>query len=162
MIVFEGELNELNLNRLKKQLRKKDIITCTFFYILITAIMIGIIVTIKSRLVTILLSATFILSTIIVAVIIVISNRNNNNVQRCYAKRIEIDEGLIWFYYDNCDNARRIINVKKVVDYGDSYGIIFQHQIISAFCQKDLITEGSIEAFETLFVGKIVKYNDKN
>ncbi len=124
--------------------------------------MIGVIVTIKSKSVTILLSAAFILSTAIVTVIIFISNRNNNTIRRCYAKRIEIDEGLIWFYYDNCDNARRIINVKKVVDYGDSYGIIFQHQIISVFCQKDLITEGSIEEFEALFDGKIVKYDGKD
>lgn len=47
--------------------------------------------------------------------------------------------------------------VKKVIDSGDWYYVVFKWGNISnAFvCQKDLLREGTIEQFESLFEGKI-------
>lgn len=47
--------------------------------------------------------------------------------------------------------------VKKVIDAGNWYYVVFKWgNIGNAFvCQKDLLREGTIEQFETLFEGKI-------
>ena len=49
--------------------------------------------------------------------------------------------------------------VKRVEDYGDFYRIIFYFPHCDRFCicQKDLITQGTIEEFEEMFAGYIVK-----
>lgn len=55
--------------------------------------------------------------------------------------------------------VKEILNISKVVDYGDCYKIFFKfpHKNQSFICQKDLIVEGSIKDFEKLFAGKIKK-----
>lgn len=50
-------------------------------------------------------------------------------------------------------------NVQRVVDFGAGYHIIFQigerdHRFL---CDKSLLTQGTLEEFEALFKGKIVK-----
>ena len=49
--------------------------------------------------------------------------------------------------------------INKVVDYGEWYHIIFYFPHNNPFflCQKDLISEGTIEEFEELFKDKIVR-----
>lgn len=47
--------------------------------------------------------------------------------------------------------------IKKVLDVGDCYYIIYADINNCIVCQKDLLIEGSIEQFETLFQGKIVR-----
>lgn len=49
--------------------------------------------------------------------------------------------------------------IKKIIDAGDWYEIIFKHGNIcnSWVCQKDLIVEGTIDEFEQLFHDKIVR-----
>ena len=45
--------------------------------------------------------------------------------------------------------------VKKVIDYGECYFIIYTDVAQAIVCQKDLIKEGTLEEFEALFAGKI-------
>lgn len=58
----------------------------------------------------------------------------------------------------------KLKKIKKVVAYGDSYYLTFRfpYRQVGLFCQKDLLTDGTIEEFESLFAGKIVKYNGKD
>ncbi len=49
--------------------------------------------------------------------------------------------------------------IKKVLDAGDCYYIIYGDISNCIVCQKNLIQEGTIEEFETLFQGKIVRQN---
>ena len=49
--------------------------------------------------------------------------------------------------------------IKKVLDVGDCYYIIYGDISNCIVCQKNLIQEGTIEQFETLFQGKIVRQN---
>ena len=53
----------------------------------------------------------------------------------------------------------KIEDVTKVIDFGNFYEIVFSFPYISFLrvCQKNLITQGSIEEFENLFEGLIVK-----
>lgn len=55
-------------------------------------------------------------------------------------------------------------DVKEVEDLGDSYRILFDFPGCSPMflCQKDLITEGTIEDFEELFADKIVRKAEQN
>lgn len=54
---------------------------------------------------------------------------------------------------------REIKNVKKVIDEGEWYQIIFYfpYKLAECICQKDLIVEGTIEEFEELFQDYIVR-----
>ena len=53
--------------------------------------------------------------------------------------------------------VKQISKVKKVIDYGECYEIVFGLDTSWWWvCQKDLITKGSIEEFEKLFEGKII------
>ena len=56
-------------------------------------------------------------------------------------------------------NTYRVDEVKRVEDYGDFYRIIFYFPHCDRFCicQKDLIMQGTIEEFEEMFAGYIVK-----
>ena len=59
---------------------------------------------------------------------------------------------------NQCIN-KTINDVKKVIDFGDGYLICFScFEITNAWlCQKDLLVQGSIDDFERLFEGKIVR-----
>ena len=50
-------------------------------------------------------------------------------------------------------------NVKCIFDFGDWYHIVFKFPTKSIYCvcQKNLLEEGTIEEFETIFEGKIVR-----
>lgn len=54
--------------------------------------------------------------------------------------------------------------VKKVLDYGEFYYIMVNRFdfVNGVFCQKNLITEGTIEEFEAIFKDKLVRKNMKN
>lgn len=50
-----------------------------------------------------------------------------------------------------------INKIKKVLDYEDVYYVIYSDMNNSIVCQKDLLIEGTIEEFEALFQGKIIR-----
>lgn len=72
---------------------------------------------------------------------------------------IYIDGGTIVINFKFNSQKLDISKVKIVYDYGNFYEIIPKNIFIfSVFiCQKDLLTEGTLEEFEALFDGKIVK-----
>lgn len=51
--------------------------------------------------------------------------------------------------------------VKKVVDENEFYSIIYQDYSNCLICQKSLLTKGTIEEFEKLFEGKIIRKKQK-
>ena len=55
-------------------------------------------------------------------------------------------------------HTRPLSDVKKVIDRGEWYDIVLKFPRNSRFvCQKDLITEGTLADFESLFADKIVR-----
>ena len=64
-----------------------------------------------------------------------------------------------------CEGTPEMFNsmtsVERVDDYGGWYHIVFELgvQDLTFVCQKDLLVEGTIEEFESLFEGKIVRTN---
>lgn len=77
-------------------------------------------------------------------------------------QRIYINSGLVSAV--SCKGRTRsaqICAIKKVKDFGDYYAMTLPGicVIISGYfiCEKDLLTNGTIEQFEELFDGKIVR-----
>ena len=82
-------------------------------------------------------------------------------------RRIYINDGLVSAV--SCEGRTRsaqICAIKKVKDFGDYYAMTLPVicSIVSVYfiCEKDLLTNGTIEQFEELFDGKIVRMSDHN
>ena len=73
--------------------------------------------------------------------------------------KVEIMSDVMISTGKNFEYARYYDDVKKVIDFGEWYHIVFYwpHKSWSYLCQKDLITEGTIEEFEELFKDKLVR-----
>lgn len=76
-------------------------------------------------------------------------------------KQIIIDEKNMVCKTNKFEEIRYIQDVKIVNDYGDFYELIFPFGKISNnfICQKKLISNGTIEEFESLFSGKIKRHS---
>ena len=77
-------------------------------------------------------------------------------------QKITIDDLSIVCEYEKIHFVKMVADVTKVIDMGDWYQIVFTFNTGSSpvgffICQKNLITAGTIEEFETLFEGKIVR-----
>lgn len=72
-------------------------------------------------------------------------------------RKVTIEGEIISSESDKISAVRSIENVKKVIDKGEWYNLIFYFPYKNMYfiCQKDLITKGTIEEFEELFKGKI-------
>lgn len=88
-------------------------------------------------------------------------NPQKKNLESNLPTRIEITDGIIIKDGNGESNhaEREICFVKKVVDEGDWYNIIFYfpHKLSCCICQKNLLVKGTIEEFEEFFEGKIVR-----
>ena len=73
--------------------------------------------------------------------------------------QIIINGNAITSIGENFKYTNELSNIKKVLDYGEWYCFSFKYTYRNPtfVCQKDLLTEGTIEEFESLFKDKIVK-----
>lgn len=72
---------------------------------------------------------------------------------------IRIQDNILLSVSDRATESRYIEEVKEVRDYGEYYVLVFPMGKLSEkfVCQKDLLTKGTLEEFEALFEGKIVR-----
>ena len=84
--------------------------------------------------------------------------------QRNTIKKVIIKNGEIKAVSDKSRINSDISKVKKVCDYGEYYDIVFPAIYFTSIyvCQKDLLSKGSIEEFENIFSGKIVRMTDSS
>lgn len=70
----------------------------------------------------------------------------------------------IWKNGEKVWRKKKISQVKKILDSGEVYYIIFRFgDITNAWiCQKDNIVNGTITEFDALFQSKIIKDNARN
>ena len=80
-------------------------------------------------------------------------------LQSMIPKKVSIEEdGYIEAEWEDFSMGKSMSSVKKLIDYGGCYHIVFYFpKEKDIFCQKNLITKGTIDAFERLFEGKIVR-----
>ena len=151
MIIFLGELADNSRKYVKNKL---------FKFTSIVSIMIALILSIPIILLSILWDKLILLF-LIVCVLISISLLwgVNKQLQFVIPKKILINDDFINIEGQNIYQKKSITTVKKVIDMGGWYHIVvkFPAKSIYCVCQKNLLTEGSIEQFEKLFEGKIVR-----
>ncbi len=162
MIEFNGPITDENqLNRMKK-VNKKEIQIFIFglIFIWIVAIAIGLPLKILQD-----LWGELILCSVILWGITFLSAKTPKKVVlrfRLSPHIVITEEALsleLWSNGEKVWRTRKLSKVKKVLDCGEVYYIIFKFGDItnSWICQKDNIISGSIEEFESLFQSKIIK-----
>lgn len=78
-------------------------------------------------------------------------------------RRLFIENDIITCQSNALVESRTIQDVKEVRDYGDFYYLVFPLGKYSYrfVCQKDLLTQGTLADFKTMFAGKIKKMPQK-
>lgn len=159
LIEFNGELSEqCRLDGAKRRNRN------TLFIFLIALAMFGVIPTIVLGILKQTEFYYFLGMTILLAVLTVLNTIPLPGIKKRVLKfkadiRIRIENGVIINSNFYNQKTKPISKVKKVIDAGEWYYLIFKFGDISNswVCQKDLITQGTIEEFEKLFENKIVR-----
>lgn len=72
-------------------------------------------------------------------------------------QKVYIENDMIVSKSNAAVDTRFMKDVKEVRDYGEFYYFVFKAYSYRFVCQKDLLTQGTIEEFESLFAGKIKK-----
>ncbi len=156
-IVFEGELSEKNKKYFERGQDRDNRIT-----MLIVAVLILVPVTllvVKCGLYFISLYSLNII--FVVGAFVPIKKQYREGI---YPEMIIIEGEDLKSLGKNSSVYKKMYDVKEVEDLGDSYRILFDFPGRSPMflCQKDLITEGTIEDFEELFADKIVRKTEQN
>lgn len=152
MIEFNGELSSNCKEYILKREVKLGFIATTLVALLFL---------IPAIIATILWDWIFIIMVLIFILIILSSLKrpSEKHYGKIFPKRVTILENKIESQGDNFLYVYDISNVKKVVDFGEWYHVIFNFNFKNPrfICQKDLIRKGTLEEFEKLFEGKIIK-----
>ena len=88
------------------------------------------------------------------------SKKEKNDLATC--KVFTDEEYIVVILGNGNEECKRISDTKCVNDYGEFYELVFPLRagISDSFiCQKSLLTKGTLEEFEALFEGKIVRVN---
>ena len=69
------------------------------------------------------------------------------------------DEYIVSIQGNGEEECKCLSDVKSCIDYGEFYQLMFPIGNISYsfICQKNLLTKGTLEEFESLFEGKIIR-----
>lgn len=165
MVEFNGQISEKNqLNRMKK-VRKKEIVVFLsgIIFIWIVTVSFGLIFDFLQSILV-----ELIVCTIIMLACIILIAKTTEKV----ALRIKLSPHIIitetdlslelWKNGEKTWRKRNLTQVKKVLDCGEVYYIIFRFgDITNAWiCQKDNVVSGTIGEFERIFQSKIVRESE--
>ena len=162
MIEFNGPITEENQLNIMKKVNKKEIQIFIFvlIFIWIVAIAIGLPLKILQD-----LWGELILCSVVLLGVTFLSAKTPKKVVlrfRLSPHIVITEEDLsleLWGDGKKVWRTRKLSKVKKVLDCGEVYYIIFKFGDItnSWICQKNNIISGTIEEFESLFQSKIIK-----
>lgn len=85
--------------------------------------------------------------------------KSKKEIERMIPRRIYVEDEYIICESNAYQEYRAIQDTKKIIDYGEWYSLFFPFGKITAVfvCQKNLLVQGTLEEFEALFEGKIVR-----
>lgn len=154
MLIFKGEIKEEN----KKQILKKQILYVSAITIVMATILnvIFIVISIITKEYFLLFFIVPFLYVIAVLAALPPSKKRHDLI---FPTMISISGNTIRSQSVKFDYVRKISHVKKVIKTNNYYQIcfLFPHKNSTFICQTDLLDEGSLEEFESLFKGKIIK-----
>lgn len=157
-IEFSGEISQTGKIYIIKQIDRSylwGMLGFPFVFLLVCLLFYNIEYKVIGIIVTIILFAFFIILSICPRL-----HYNPKNLTDYYPLKIIIEKETIIVEGKDEDayNCRQIVDVKKVIDCGEFYYIKYYYPYYRyALCQKDLITQGTIEEFEQLFEDKIIR-----
>lgn len=162
MIEFRGQISEKNqIDRLNKV---DKLIVLIFLITMVSLAVIAISVAWMLNCLTEILTELLVCEAILVIVVLSCANTPKNIALRFkLAPHIIITNETVslelWKNGNKVWRKRKLSRIKKILDYGEIYYIIFKFgDITNAWlCQKDLLVQGTIEEFEQLFEGLIVR-----
>lgn len=153
MIKFSGEMSEIS----KKLIVRANRLSATTAGAIVAGLLLipVVIVAFTWHLIVLL----FLIPLILTVALAGIPPKDLNRIVPCEVMTEEFDDGvyLVAALTNGEYTKKRISSVKKVVDRGESYQIYFTSIPSGFLCQKDLLVEGTLEEFEQLFDGKIIR-----
>lgn len=153
MIEFKGELS----NGAKKLILMKEIHASAC-----VASLVAILFSVATVIISLFTDKIILLFLILYISFIVLSCiPYKKTINKLVPNSITIEGGMIYLKNEMIGASRKVSDVKKIFDFGEWYYIIFNfpHKNLLYLCQKNLLNLGSIEEFEALFEGKIIKKN---
>lgn len=152
MICFEGCLSSRSLKTMWKKSRNIFLFCYSVPLLLMLPFVVGIAVVTQWFWITLPYFSLYLV--FIVALFLPPSRKFKNLHFKIYTE----DEYII-YTYTGYEEYRLISDVKNVKDHGDFYEFNFCFGKISDkfICQKDLLTCGTLDEFEAMFEGKIIR-----
>lgn len=152
MICFRGNLSEENKKRLNQGMVIINVIT-----VAILSIIIAVSVTIAVIYDDVIWSIIYVIIPIMLALSTLPPPKTKQDL--VCPTEICIEDKTISIVGNTFHQEREISQIKKIKDVGTCYIIIFKfpNKSFHCLCQKDLITEGTLEQFENRFAELIVR-----
>ena len=158
-IIFKGELSSDCRKQIVKRYHKK---ISLFFSIIALFSFIAAIIFIKSIIFSLFL--VIFVSAIIIAIFPNIIQNEKKDIERNLPSQITIDNEYVELEGTKNEvfKKRSIKDIKNIVENDQSYCFNFYFLYdLNFICQKDLLVEGTLEDFEQLFAGLIVRKKSK-
>ncbi len=154
MIEFNGNLSgECKKFLLKKQIKMQTIAS------VFTAILFSVPVTFLSIYVKPLFAICFVPLVMLVVFSMIPPSKSDQKIFMPKRVYIDLEEETIVHECEKMERFHMLSSIIRIIDYGDWYYFVFDYEDRDPYfvCQKDLITQGTLEEFENLFEGKIEK-----
>ena len=152
MIVFSGRISDKAADVVLKECGKIS---------RVIAVVVDIIMLIPITILAVAYSPLYLAFIIPLIVLIPLAGIKPKDISLCCPDYVSITEEDMYCESKHFKIYKGTAEVTKIIDAGDYYMIYFGKYIAANFtCQKNLLTEGTIEEFEAIFEGKIVKAED--
>lgn len=156
MIKFYGSISDINKNFIIK--KEKFVFFAAFIVPISIGMILATIEAIKINLIWLIFYVP-----LLFFLAIPLFPLGNKAVDSMIPTKILINNEIISSEGNNFRCIKKLIEIKKIIDYGQFYQIYFKwpKKSYKFLCQKDLIVEGTLEEFENLFKDKIIRKNKK-
>lgn len=153
MIEFSGKISGQTLNYTLNQERNRG---------LISASIVSVLLAIAVVVVAILYDTIFFIGLAFPVIFIVISifaKPSKSTYNLILPQKVYIEGDTLVSENEKFSFSRSLDQVESVIDFGEGYHIKFYsaYRCPKFICQKSLLTKGTIEEFEKLFEGKIIR-----
>lgn len=156
MIEFKGDFSENTLKFYHKRFVKENICNSMFFFVISLPALIFLL----SFIMPLKYVVCVVLPILLLIAIFIPYLKLKLSKDRFVPERITINDGVIIFSKDNFTDSLNVEQIKTVKDCGEYYTLTvagFFRPSSHLICQKNLLTQGSLDEFEALFQGKIKK-----
>ena len=153
MVKFSGTVSE----ECKKYILKRESRAISFSCIIVS--MIGAVVAIVLALTLSKYILMFLFPLALLAILGSLPDKKGIGKRLPLSITIDKENDEVLLEAQSLSESYQISDVKKIIDAGEWYDLrfTFPHKLVYFVCQKNLLTEGTIEEFEEIFAGLIIR-----